>query len=243
MYGIHDIPFEFANDKLSISIKEEAGLLIYRRHSPLLNEPPFQRAIVPDGHKVLIHPVEPVNQPFNQVQHLFVDFEPDFILAPKTSKKFFVTFPAEIGVFMVKAGSEEAGWQDRIDIISLAKKKLTLYGDISNGRICRHWKSGVFTEPPSTDPLMEYAVELNVANKTDIWLDARMTVFSAQQMKVYFGSRGVMLRATMSVFGDNMAETDFIDSPPMPDMKKAVELFRSRISVIGGSKFVMEWGV
>ena len=47
----------------------------------------------------------------------------------------------------------------------------------------------------------------------------------------------------MKIVGEEIAETDFIDSPLISGMKKSLELYNTRKVSIIGPKFVMEGGL
>jgi len=56
--------------------------------------------------------------------------------------RFFLTFPIEIGIFISDRGDKNL---QLLDVLSLARQKFTLYGEVSNGVLLQALeKQGIF---------------------------------------------------------------------------------------------------
>jgi hypothetical protein len=234
MYGSHDIPFIISKDGLSISVEKEGENFVYRRE---YNQEKEARVLLLKKGKILINPVEPVNKPKEITSYLLIDFETPVKLGPKVSRRLFLKFPIELGVFLSENDNCEI-----LDIITMTRQKYTLYGDPRNGVICRYWKSNIYSSVPSVNPYYEGVMELNMTNYTARWDQVHRAVFDAYGMKIYYNDEIVSMKANMRIISEELAETDFHDSPLRADMKKSVEYYTSRKIPVLTTKFVMEWG-
>ena len=130
-----------------------------------------------------------------------------------------------------------------LDIFTLVKSKYTLYGDPRNGMICKYWKSDVFSDIPKIDSMKEGVMELTIRNKVNEWVTISKAVFNGVEMKIYYSEDFVSMKALMEISSKTMAETDFIDAPMKPGMKKSIEIYTARKIPIVGKRLEMEWGL
>jgi uncharacterized protein len=202
MYGNYDPPFSIEKEGISISVEELEKRWVYKR---TLGTDTVEKLILGDGKHIIISPVEPLNTPKEITPNLLIEFEKTLLLAAGARKKIFLTFPVEIGVFISDKGNKNL---QLLDVLTLARKKFTLYGPVSNGIICKHWKSGIYSVSPSTNPLQEGIMELFLRNTTSEWASISKAVFSAYGMKIFYDS-DVFMRAHMDILNKNTAETGF----------------------------------
>lgn len=202
MYGNYDPPFSIEKEGISISVEELEKRWVYKR---TLGTDTVEKLILGDGKHIIISPVEPLNTPKEITPNLLIEFEKTLLLAAGARKKIFLTFPVEIGVFISDKGNKNL---QLLDVLTLARKKFTLYGPVSNGIICKHWKSGIYAVLPSPNPLQEGIMELTLRNTTSEWASISKAVFSAYGMKIFYDS-DVFMRAHMDILNKNTAETGF----------------------------------
>lgn len=236
MFGSYDIPFEIKKEGLEISAKSEEGRVVYKRI--LVEGDNVENIILSKDNKILINPIEPVKTPREISSELLIEFSNKIFIEPRSTKKVYVTFPIEIGVFVLGGRSRQV-----IDFFTRARQKFTLYGDVRNGVICKYWKSDVNMEIPSHDNIKEGIMELFVINPTQKWISIGKAVFSAFGMKIYYNEKMVSMKARIKIMSKEVAETDFIDSPLEKDMKKSVEIFEERKIMLPNAKFLMEGGL
>jgi len=160
------------------------------------------------------------------------------VVEPKATRKIFIRFPVEIGVFI--SGNEDF---EILDILSLAKQKFTLYGDPRSGVVCKYWRSKVYSSVPSVNPIHEGVMELNITNPGVKWVEVTKAVFNVYGMKIYYSDEMVSMKSNMKVMSEVIAETDFDDAPLEKEMKKSLELYTERKLSIIATKFVMEEGI
>lgn len=235
IYNTYTPPFYVDIENIRISIVEEDDSLLYKRRD---NEETFDKIFMGTG-EIAINPIEPVNLPKNISPFLLIELEKPVLIEPVSKQKIFVTFPAEIGVFVSQSNNR----YKILDIISLTKEKYTLYGTQTHGMICKYWKSDVFTSSPKTDILHEGVIELDIANETNEWMEVKKVVFNAYGMKIYHGDNKLSMRANLKILGTSLAETSFTTYPTTARFKRSVELYTAHKLMISGTRCVMEHGL
>ncbi|NPE28037.1 DUF432 domain-containing protein [Methanococcoides sp. SA1] len=234
MYGSYTIPFVSEKEGLEILVDKEGETYLYRRQ--FLDEALDKILVKGDG-KVLINPIEPLNTPKKITSNLLIEFDKTVTIAPMARVRVYIKFPVEIGIFISDNNEIEI-----IDILTLAKKKFTLYGEPSGGLICKYWKSEVYSKMPSSDPMYEGIMELSIINSTNHWVEVSKSVFNAYGMKIYYDHELVSMKANMKIMSSIIAETDFVDSPIRFGMEKSMELYTAKRIYVNGTKCIMEAG-
>ena len=201
MYGNYDPPFSLEKEGISISVEKIEAQWIYKR---TLGTDRVEKLILEEG-KLIINPVKPLNTPKEITQNLLIEFEKMLLLAAGARETIFLTFPIEIGIFI---SDKENKNHQLLDVLTLSRQKFTLYGSVSNGLVCKYWKSKIYSVAPSLNPLHEGLMELTVRNTTSDWVSISKVVFSASGMKLYYDSN-VFMKARMDILSKNMAETGF----------------------------------
>jgi len=246
MYGYYDPPFSVEQEGISISVERTGDRWTYRRTS---GKDEVERLILGDRKRIIINPVEPLNTPKEITPNLLIEFEKTLLLASGEKKQIFLTFPVEIGVFISDIGNKNP---QLIDVLTLARQKFTLYGEVSNGVVCKHWKSRLYSVPPTLDPLQEGIMELTLRNASSDWASISKAVFSAYGMKLYYDG-DVFMKARMDILNRNTAETGFDMQPINGEMKgylvKDQKIRKEAFGVYGlrklgfvPLKFYMGWG-
>jgi hypothetical protein len=235
MFDCYDIPFELEKEGIALSLEKEGESFIYRSACAGAR---LEKIILARTGKVFINPIEPLNTPKELTSNLLIDFEKTLLIEPEATKKIFITYPIEIGVFISTETAVEV-----LDIFTLVRQKLTLYGDPRSGVICKYWRSKIYSSAPSVNPLHEGIVELSIKNTTEEWVKVTKAIFNAYGMKIYYRDDLVAMKASMKILPGNLAETDFVDAPLKPGMKKSVELYTARKLVVKTTKFIMEAGL
>ncbi|WP_292371419.1 MULTISPECIES: DUF432 domain-containing protein [unclassified Methanosarcina] len=246
MYGHYNPPFSVEQEGIVISVTKIGEQWIYRR---TLGTDNVEKIILGDEKRLIINPVEPLNTPKEITPNLLIEFEKILLLAAGAKRKIFLTFPIEIGVFIADKGDKNL---QLLDVLSLVRQKFTLYGEVSNGVICKHWKSQIYSISPSPNPLQEGVIELTLRNASSDWASISKVVFSAYGMKLYYAG-DVFTRARMDILNKNTAETGFelqylsgeLKSSPLKDFKTRKEAFGVySLQKLGFAplKFYMGWG-
>jgi hypothetical protein len=235
IYGQHDIPIDIHKNGVTLHAKSEKESTRYVRE--LIDER-IEKIILTKNQTILINPIEPLHMPREMTPYLLIKTENPVVIEPKTTRKIYLKFPVEIGVFIHGGGEYKV-----LDILSLAKQKLTLYGEIRGGIICKFWESQVFDSIPQVDPLNEGVMEFTIVNHTTRWHEITTPVFNAYGMKLYYGENMVSMRAGMKIYTGGIGETEFYDSPIYKGMAKSIELYTARMIPVKSPKFVMEWGL
>ncbi|MFP4654267.1 MAG: DUF432 domain-containing protein [Methanohalobium sp.] len=239
MYGSYNSPFKLEYAEFTLSVENYDGFYLYKRELLGL-EDNVEKIINKQIYSLLINPIEPVNLPKKLTPLLLIEFAKSIIIGPYSIKKVYIKYPVEIGVFI----SDDINNYDILDFFILARKKYTVYGNPSNGSLCRYWSSDVYLSLPETNPLYEGILELNITNTTGRWVEVTQTVLNAYGMKIYHNNIIVSMKASMRVTSQNMAETEFINQPIQEGMVKATELYTiSKVQFVSGTKYVMENGI
>jgi hypothetical protein len=245
MYGDYELPFFVEKEGISVSVEKNDSMWVYRRTLGIDTE---EKIILGDGKHIIINPVEPLKTPKEITPYLLIEFEKALFLDGKTRAKIFLTFPIEIGVFIADKGNKNL---QLLDVFTLARQKFTLYGPISDGIICKHWKSGIYSVPPSPNPLQEGIMELSLRNVTSDWVSISQVVFNAYTMKLYYDAN-VHMKAQMNITSKYTAETGFEFRNIKGELKsyylknqdnrnKAIEVYNQKFD-IAHLKFEMIWG-
>lgn len=235
MYREYEIPLEIAREGILLSLQREGGNLLYRS---VCAGKTVEKILLASTRKVLINPVEPLNKPKDLTPYLLIEFDRTLIVEPGATRTIFVTYPQEIGVFILQGNHG-----DLLDILTLVKQKFTLYGDPRGGVICKYWWSEVYPSIPAVNPLHKGIMKLSITNTTSGWVEVTKAIFNAHGMKIYYNDELVALQATMKIMSRILAETDFVEAPLQEGMKKSLELYKARKLPVVGTKFVMEAGI
>jgi hypothetical protein len=235
MYGSYNIPFGLEEEGIALSLEKEGKGFIYRSACAGAR---LEKILLVRTGNVFINPIEPLNKPKELTSSLLIEFEKALLIEPEATKKIFISYPIEIGVFISTKTAVEV-----LDIFTLVRQKLTLYGDPRSGVICKYWGSNVYSSVPPVNPLHEGIVELSIKNTTKDWVKVTKAIFNAYGMKIYYRDDLVAMKATMKIMPGNLAETEFFDAPIEPGMKKSLELYTVRKLAVKTTKFIMEAGL
>ncbi len=233
MFGRYDYALHFADENISVKIERQDGLYVYRRECGGQN---YERILASGTGGVVVNPVEPVNLPKEITHFLQIEFDP-IVIEPMSTSRVYLTCPVEVGVFL-----EAKRDMDVLDIFGLNHQKYTLYGPPSGGVIARWHPSRVFSEVPSVEPLKEGVIELRLRNMHREWVEVSRAVFESCDMKIYYNDFVGMI-AEMRILNKTLAETDFVDAPLKPGMKKSIELYTAREIPVIKKGYLMEWGL
>jgi hypothetical protein len=235
MFGSYDAPLGIEKEGISLSVERAGEIMTYRRQC---GDEKVEKMLLTSTGTILINPVEPVNKPKEITSSLLIEFKTSLVVEPAATKKIYVTYPVEIGVFIAMDKKYEV-----LDIFSIQKQKFTLYGDPRSGVICKYGKSEVYSSIPSVNPLLDGVIELSITNTVSEWVNVTKAIFNAYGMKLYYSDDMVYMKATMKINNEKTAETGFVDSPLERGMKKSLELYTVRKLAVVSTKFVMEGGI
>lgn len=235
MFGHYTPPLTIKRDGLTLSLRKEGNRVWYERDS---GDEQVEKIILADNPQILITPIEPVNKPKQLTPYLLTDFAKALVVEPLTTKRIFIAFPVEMGVFVSKHKEREI-----IDLITLTKPKFTLYGDPRTGVVCKYWKSEVYFSIPPLNNLLEGVIEATITNATNNWVTLTKAVFNAYGMKIYYSDSLVSMKATIEMGTGKTAETRFIDAPLAEGMTNASEIYTLRPLSMTATKFLMEMGL
>jgi len=235
MYGQYDLPLKVEKEDFSLSLEKENGSILYRREC--LGEAVTKTIFAKKG-KVLLNPVEPTNKPKSITPNLLIEFESPLTIEPQANTTVFLTFPIEIGVYIVLDKKYQL-----IDVFSTSIQKFTLYGEPTEGIICKYWKSKVFSTIPTPDPLKEGVLELVLSNSNPTWVELKKAVFNAYEMKIFYNDQITAMKAKLKIYDDSTAETNFEESYLKKGMIKSVEVYMASKLKMMSTKFLMEHGL
>lgn len=236
MYGKYDLPCCLNQAGLQLSIQQHGEHYEYIRTCA---ESSFEKLLLISKHEVIMHPVEPVNTPKALTPYLLVEFDRALLIEPKMTRRIFLNFPIEIGIFVRLRGKEF----QLIDVFSLTAQKFTLYGEPSHGIICKYWKSPIFDALPSPSMLHEGVLELTITNADNDWKEVSKVVLNAYGMKMFYTDQRVAMRARMKLTDGGTADTDVQDVPLENGMKRALKTYAIRKLSMMTTTFTMEYGI
>ncbi|WP_457550633.1 DUF432 domain-containing protein [Archaeoglobus sp.] len=232
MYGEYALgELKLENDDFYLSIERNGEFYVYKR---VCKGDTVTKMIAGSG-KIVLNPVEPVNLPKNITSLIEIEFKEKIVVGPRSRLTIYITFPIEIGVFVVNKSLNV------LDVFTLNSLKYTLYGTPGKGVICRYWLSDVYSSPPKLDSLREGIIELEISNSSDNWVEVGKIVLNVYSMKIYYNDSKVISKAVMNVTSRGVAETQFLDGNY--NLKKAVEIYVAKKLQVLRKSFVMEWGL
>jgi len=234
-WGPHKLPVLLDLEDISIAVEKNNQSFLYRRYGAGEN---VEKIILANKGILTLNPVEPLHKPAEISNYLLIEFDQLVIVEPRSKQEVYLTFPLEVACLLEQSGVVGG---HLIDIFSFCCSKLTLYGNVKNGLVCRYWKSLAYTALPAINPLEQGIMKLEIHNSLGRWTEVRRAVFSAFGMKLYYGTDMVSLDATMKINKELNAETNFNDKPLRKGMSKAVEQFAPRLIGLQG-RMVMEEG-
>lgn len=220
---------------MSITLNKMDKHSFYRRES---TDEIVEKVLLDLPEGVVLNPVEPLNTPKKISPYLLIEFSKTAVVSPQSTKAIFLKFPVEVGIFIPKGGEN-----DLLDLISLSRKKYTLYGTPRGGHVCRYWQSDVFAGVPDTDPLYEGVLRLEISNTADEWIHVKRSVLDVHGMKIHYKVGLVSANAKMTVLSGNKAETEFKDSSLEKGMKSSMKLFRLGKLAVTSSRYYMGEGI
>jgi len=235
MYDSYDLPVNISREGLALEVAKEGGRVVYRRECLGSKH---EKILLVSGGDVVFNPSEPLNLPDAITPYLLIKMDKTLTAPPNTSESVFLTFPLETAAYMIHKKNTHL-----MDVFSKAPHKFTLYGEPNNGVICKRWASGVFSDIPEAEPLLEGVIKLRIKNETSNWLEVNKVVFNAYGMKIYYNDARVGMKANMTLRGGEVAETEFEDSPIEKGMKKALEMYKVKKMSVTSTKFLMEMGI
>ena len=223
MYGTYDYSCHLREEEISIEVERSARYLTYKRSC---RGESAERTIASENGSIIINPVEPLNLPKEVTRYLEVHFHPIFV-EPEASRKLYLTFPVEIGVFIRAKGDN-----DLLDVFSLAKPKYSLYGPPDHGCVTRWHESEIYPDIPDTDPLREGVLELTIVNEGGTWIEVSRAVFVNAGMTLWYGDF-VLMSARMELFSNMVAETRILSVPEKNGMIRSLPAYSAKkVSVV-----------
>ncbi len=232
VYGEYTLgELKLGNDDFYLSIERDNNFYVYKR---VCKDDLVTKKIAGSG-KIVLNPVEPVNLPKNITSLIEIEFKENVVIEPRSKLTIYITFPIEIGVFVVNRSLNV------LDVFTLNTPKYTLYGTPGRGVVCRYWSSDVYSSPPKVDSLREGTIELEISNSSDSWVEVGKIVLNVYGMKIYYDDSRVISKAVMNLTSRGIAETQFLDGNY--NLKKAVEIYVAKKLHVLRKSFVMEWGL
>ncbi|MBD3377885.1 DUF432 domain-containing protein [candidate division KSB1 bacterium] len=238
MFGWHELPAEIPIGGERLAFETLDSHWLYKR---IKDDKETERMILTEKIECFLAPVEPLLTPKELTSLLLLEFESPLWLEPRKDKRIFVSAPLEVGVYVGNRHSLRS--LDLLDVISCSKQKFTLYGQVHDGMICKYFNTPVWVQEPESETPDRMLVELLLQNRTGTWVQVTQTLLSAFHMTIFFGQQSAMMRATMTITQEGLAETQMSDSPLYKDTQKAIQQFRTRRLPGISQKFVMEWGI
>lgn len=86
-------------------------------------------------------------------------------------------------------------------------------------------------------------MEFTVANTNPQWVELTKAAFNAYGMRLYYSDTVASMKASMTLRGGHIAETDFVNAPLKEGMNKSLEVYTVKKLSVTTTKFVMEYGL
>ena len=202
MFGTYTPPFSLEIGKVRCSMTADGPAWRYLREDGDTR----QEAVFGKSPICRLHPIEPLQLPKPLAKALVIQFDQSLNLAPREELDLFLTFPTEIGVFL------EVGETPLLhDVFSLVRPKLSYYGNLIGGTLCRYHDGKVSFQTPEPDPLECGILSLRARNATDKWAKISKVLLPGGGMRLLFNEKHVVMSARMRVTGADMGEVECLD--------------------------------
>ena len=235
IFGLHDTPCKLSHEDLLISVEIEGDNLIYSRTHADLN---VRKILMGKRRRIQVDPIAPITRPKHVTPYLFIEFNHPLVVHTQDTLAVLLKFPVEIGVFLL--GKKE---RTLLDTLSWLNPEYALYGDPRSGVICRYSKSEIYTTVPEIEPLREGLLKLEIVNKSPEWTELNQVVFNTLGMRIYYDNNLVAAKAQIEIQNAISADTEFVDSPFLPKMSKALEPFPDKRLLSPTQKYFMSEGL
>lgn len=186
----------------------------------------------PRGKKLGLYPAPPVMGYPDITKHVLLRMPEPVVLSPGESVTFYAITPIDAIVNV----ETEGGWQT-IDWFMPCRFKLSVYGTIDDGVLCRSYQTRLGRSLDAGDG--EAIFKLTLRNQTKRPVALTKVVLPAEQMSLYYdGYTAYLENVSVSVRSSIEAEVDLLNEPPVPGLNKAPAVFKREEK----RKWVMSYG-
>ncbi len=95
IFGLYDVPLRIDREGISLSVDKVTGGIRYKRECM---DEEVKDILLSSNSKILINPVEPVNEPKELTSHFLIAFERSVFIEPSARRTVFVKLPVEGGI-------------------------------------------------------------------------------------------------------------------------------------------------
>lgn len=222
-FGRHEIseevyirlgPYELA------IVKTEKGYM-YRR----FRESEVTREVLipePGGKKLHVYPAPPVIEYQEVTKHVLLRMPEPVVLSPGESVTFYATTPVDVLVDI-----EAEGERQTIDWFMPAKFKLSVYGTIDEGLLCRSYHTKLSRDISLGLDDGEAVFKLVLRNSMKKPVTLTKLVLPAEQMSLYYDDERAFLEDVEVVVKSGAeAQVNLLNRPPVSGLAKAPTVFK-----------------
>jgi hypothetical protein len=150
-----------------------------------------------ENFNIELAPVLPIHVPSYKTDFFFIRFVDPLYISQHTTSEFLISFPIEVGVFVI-----EQNRPGGIDYFSCdpINARFALYGPPENGKLCKYTIISLEEKQPVNQPFIHAQLKIELENHLEEGTTVRKLVFPVTDHDLYFHDTNVMmdgLRATI----------------------------------------------
>lgn len=161
-------------------------------------------------------------------------FPEKVVLLPGESMTVYAVTPMDVAVLLEMGGEPRL-----IDVLTPSKFKLAVYGDVSEGVLCRSYDTRIYKGLMGRPGEGEALFRLTMENGTKRAIEVSRMILPAEQMTFYYSDDSAYLEDVRATFHTGVeASIRLLNKPPVEGVKKAPPIFKGEEK----EKWVMTFG-
>lgn len=194
--------------------------------------------VTPNTHKIELAPVLPIHVPSYKTDFFFLRFEDPLFIAENSTMETLVSFPIEIGLFLV-GQNKPSGF----DFFSCdpSNSRFGLYGTPEDGRLCKYATVSLDGKRIVMQPFINAQLKIEIVNELNESAYVGKVVFPVTDHDLYYGDGEVRIDSLRAII-KNRVGLHVTETVQNPITKPANWNLASRDAEKTDYKFSMERG-
>lgn len=192
----------------------------------------------PNINQIELAPVLPIHVPAHKTDFFFIRFEEPLFIAENSTMETLISFPIEIGLFLV--GQNKISGFDFFSCDSL-NSCFGLYGTPEDGKLCKYTTTSLGNKCVMPKPFTYTQFKIKIINELDESTSVRKIIFPVTDHDLYYHNNDVMIDGLKATIKNRMG-LHVIETVQNPIIKHAIWNLASRDTEKTDYKFSMERG-
>ncbi len=189
-------------------------------------------------HKIELAPALPIRMPSYKTDFFFLRFEDPLFIAENSTMETLVSFPIEIGLFLVGQGRSSG-----FDFFSCdpSNSRFGLYGTPEDGRLCKYATASLDCKRIVMQPFINTHLKIEIVNELNESASVGKVVFPVTDHDLYYDDGEVRMDGLQAII-KNRVGLHVMETVQNPITKPANWILASRDTEKTDYKFSMEQG-